>query len=254
MKHTLSDEKKDTVRSNKNSFGFYSAILTTVLTVTAFGFAITAIPISGANCVNDCISYPYLDTAARFPQDFLWMPFAMILILAYVALMAAIHAAAPDSRKIFSQVGLSFSLITAAILLSDYFLQFSVIPASLLHHETDGLPLLIQYNPRGVFIALEELGYWMMSFSFLFMAPVFVGKSRLERSVRWVFLAAFGLTVAAFVTVSVLYGLERLERFEVAVISIDWLALILNGILLSRVFRRQSQPAEPSHSPLPAAE
>ena len=35
--------------------------------------------------------------------------------------------------------------------------------------------MLIQYNPHGVFIALEEPGYLVMSLSFLFMAPVEFG-------------------------------------------------------------------------------
>jgi hypothetical protein len=77
-----------------------------------------------------------------------------------------------------------------------------------------------------------------MSLSFLFMAPVFVNKNRLESAVRWVFVISFLLTVVAFTFISFNYGLDRQDRFEVAVISIDWLVLIINGILLSIVFKR----------------
>jgi hypothetical protein len=35
-----------------------------------------------------------------------------------------------------------------------------------------------------------------------------------------------------------LYGIYREYRFEVAVITIDWLVLIISGILLSFVFKR----------------
>ena len=45
----------------------------------------------------------------------------------------------PRTEKIFSQVGLSFALIAAAILAADYYIQFSAIPVSLIHRETDGL-------------------------------------------------------------------------------------------------------------------
>jgi len=38
---------------------------------------------------------------------------------------------------------------------------------------------------------------------------------------------------------SIIYGLDRMDRFEVAVISIDWLVLVINGVLLSLLFRRQ---------------
>jgi hypothetical protein len=37
--------------------------------------------------------------------------------------------------------------------------------------------------------------------------------------------------------------LHRQDRFEVAVISIDWLALVINGVLLSMVFRRKFKAA-----------
>ena len=230
--------------SNSNRFGYYSAILTTVIAIVTFGFAMAAIPISGANCLGDCAEYPYLDTVSRFPRDFLWMPLAIMLVLTYVTLMVSIHSYAPRHKKIFSQVGLSFALIAAAILAGDYFIQFSVIPMSLTNSETEGLAMLIQYNPHGVFLALEELGYLVMSLSFLFMAPVFSNRNRLESAVRWIFVIAFILAIISLVVISILYGLERQDRFEVAVLSIDWLVLIVNGILLSMVFRRQLKEHE----------
>ena len=232
--------------STSNRFGYYSAILTTVITVVTFGFAIIAIPISGANCPGNCVEYPYLDTVSQFPRDFLWMPLAIVLVLAYVTLMVSIHSYASRQKKIFSQVGLSFALIAAAVLVADYFIQFSVIPMSLTNGETEGLAMLIQYNPHGVFLALEELGYLVMSLSFLFMAPVFANKNRLESAVRWIFVIAFILVIVSLVVSSINYGLDRQDRFEVAVLSIDWLVLIINGVLLSIVFRRQLKAEQKS--------
>ena len=232
--------------STSNRFGYYSAILTTVITVVTFGFAIIAIPISGANCPGNCVEYPYLDTVSQFPRDFLWMPLAIVLVLAYVTLMVSIHSYASRQKKIFSQVGLSFALIAAAVLVADYFIQFSVIPMSLTNGETEGLAMLIQYNPHGVFLALEELGYLVMSLSFLFMAPVFANKNRLESAVRWIFVIAFILAIVSLVVISINYGLDRQDRFEVAVLSIDWLVLIINGVLLSIVFRRQLKAEQKS--------
>jgi hypothetical protein len=225
--------------ANSNRFGYYSAILTTVITIVTFGFAMVAIPISGANCPGDCAEYPYLDTASQYPRDFLWMPLAITMVLAYVTLMVSIHFYAPSRKKIFSQVGLSFALIAAAILAADYFVQFSAIPMSLINSETEGLAILIQYNPHGVFIALEELGYLVMSLSFLFVAPVFANRSRLESAVRWIFVIAFVLAIVSLAAISISYGLDRQDRFEVVVLSIDWLVLIVNGVLLSVVFRRR---------------
>ena len=165
----------------------------------------------------------------------------MILTLSYLVLMVSIHVYASSQRKIFSQIGLAFAIMAALTLLGDYFVQFSVVPISLMSGETEGITLLTQYNPHGIFIVLEELGYLLMSLSFLFMAPVFINKNRLESAVRWVFVISFVLTVIAFTLISINYGLDRQDRFEVAIISIDWLVLIINGILLSIVFKRQPQ-------------
>jgi hypothetical protein len=222
-----------------NQFGFYSAVLSVILTLITFGFAMTAIPISGANCPSDCVTYPYLDTLAQYPKDFLWMPFAILMILAYLILMVSIHASLPNNSRIFSQIGLAFALIAAGILVSDYFLQFTVIPVSLANDELDGLALLIQYNPHGIFIALEELGYLLMSLSFLFFGFAFTNKNRLSSTIRWIFIMSFVLVIFSFILISIIFGLERLDRFEVEVISVNWLALIVNGILLGILFRRQ---------------
>lgn len=222
-----------------NQVGFYSAILTTVITIITFGIALTAVPISGPFCPEGCIEYPYLDTLSQFPKDYLWMFPATLLVLVYVILMTVIHSFAPNQKKIFSQIGLSFSIIASVILLADYFIQFSVIPVSLIKGETEDISILTQYNPHGVFIVLEELGFLMMSLSFLFISLIFSKENRLETAIRWVFLAGFILTIISLISITIVYGIDRSYRFEVAVITIDWLVLIINGILLSLVFRRQ---------------
>jgi hypothetical protein len=221
-----------------NRVGLYSSILTVLVTLVTFGLAITAIPNSGAGCVDKCFEYPYLDTLSEFPGDYLWMPPAMILAVLYVVLVASIHAHASQQKKMYSQIGLSFALLAAGVLLCDYFVQFSVVPISLMNGQTKGIALLTQYNPYGVFIALEELGYMLMALSFVFLAPVFAKEGRLASAVRWVFVGGFVLTVVFLAAISAVYGLERMDRFEIAAISIAWLVLLINGVLLSLLFRR----------------
>jgi hypothetical protein len=225
--------------TTSNRVGLYSAILTAVITVVTFSLAIIAVPNSGAGCTEDCFEYPYVNTLSQFPRDYLWMPFAMLLVVVYVILMVSIHTYAAQHKKIYSQIGLSFALIAAGILLSNYFVQFSVVPISLMNQETNGIALLTQYNPHGIFIVLEELGYLLMSLSFLFLAPLFANKGHLESVVRWVFVAGFVLTMVFLTVISINHGLDRMDRFEVAVIAIDWLVLVINGVLLSLVFRRE---------------
>lgn len=217
--------------------GFYAAVLTSLTTSVSLALALIAIPNSGAFCPADCIDYPYLDAAAQYPRDFIWMLPAMLAVLSFVGLVVSIHANARPRQAVFAQLALSFALISAAVLVSNYYLQFSVIPASLLSSETEGIALLTQYNPRGVFIALEELGYLLMSICFLFAGLSIGGKGRIQAAIRWIFYLGFVLGVVSLGVVSAIYGLQKLDRFEVLIISINWLVLIVNGGLLSVHFR-----------------
>lgn len=235
-----------TAKTN-NTVGFYAAVTTAVITIITFILAMFAIPISGSNCPKNCIDYPYLETVAQYPRDYVWMYPASIMLLAYVVLMVAIHFYVPLHKKIFSQIGQSVALMCAVILLMDYFVQFSVVPISLMSGETDGITLLMQYNPHGIFIALEELGYLLMSVSFLFMAFVFwrgggmkkPALSKVEVAVSIIFASSFVITWAGLFIVTLLFGLNRLDRFEVIAITVNWFALIINSILLSILFRRE---------------
>jgi hypothetical protein len=230
----------DLVSRTTSRLGFYSAIATVVMTVITFGFAINAVPVSGPGCIEGCIEYPYLDSLAQYPRDYLWMYLVLVMLVVYTIFMVALHANAAPEKRIFAQVGLSFGLMAALTLLVTYFTQAAVVPISLLSGETEGIALFTQYNAHGIFIALEEIGYLLMSLSFLFMAFALSSRSGVETAARWVFLAAFALTVVSLVAASIIYGLDRSYRFEIAVISIDWLALIVNGVLLAVVFRRQT--------------
>jgi hypothetical protein len=211
--------------------GFWSAVIITVITVVTFGLALIATP-------GDVVPYPYLDTLKLFPRDYFWMFISIPMILTYVVLVTAINSSINNRNKIFSQIGVTFAIISASIILLDYFVQFTVVPANLLNGRTEGILLLTQYNPYGIFIAMEELGYIIMALSFLLIAPVF-GKSRLESAIKWIFAVSFFATVFSFITVSIRLGLERGYIFEVIVISITWLTLIINGILLSIYFRNK---------------
>jgi hypothetical protein len=122
----------------------------------------------------------------------------------------------------------------------DYFLQLTVVLPSLQAGETEGLSLFTQYDPHGLFIALESLGYTMLTIALLFAAPVFAG-GRVERAIRGLFVLSFLLAVAAFVGLAVLG--HDLIAFEVTVLMINWSVLIASGVLLGVVFRRAGQSA-----------
>ena len=215
--------------TNSNRFGFYTAIITAVLGVISLAIAMGTPPFSGPFCRADCYQYPYLEAVARWPRDYYWMFPAMLFMLMYMVWTAGLHESAAPERKHFSLLGLLFATMAGLILFSDYFIQVSVIQPALLNGETAGIALWTQFNPHGLFIALEEIGYLLMSVSFLFMGLTFSGIRKGEKALRWIFLTGFILTILALVVFSVLYGIHREYRFEVAVITIDWLAVIIGG-------------------------
>ena len=208
--------------------GFWSAILTAVFAAAFFTVGIAS-PVRH-------IPYPYVEGVSAFiPIDYIWMYPSFLLAPTFVVLMACIHAYTSDDKKVFSQIALSFAVIYAAIITADYFIQWTVIQPSILSGETEGLSLLTQYNPHGVFIALEGLAYLMMNGAFLFAAAVFAGGRR-ERALRWLLGISFVVAVGSFVGISLL-GYD-IVIFEVTIITINCAVLIVSGALLSVLFKR----------------
>jgi hypothetical protein len=90
----------------------------------------------------------------------------------FVALTACIHTThALNEKKVFSQIALSLATMCAVLLMADLLIQWTVVLPSTQSGETIGLSLFTQYNPHGIFVSLESLGYLMMSTAFLFLAP-----------------------------------------------------------------------------------
>lgn len=224
--------------NNFSRLAHYIALFTSLVTIIAFGIAILTPPISGPFCTSSCIDYPYLNIISRFPRDYLWVFPAIIMNLAFVALVACVHQYASPDRKIFSQIALSFSIISATVLIIDYYIQISVIQPSIEKGQLDGIAILTQYNPHGIFIALEEIGYLIMSLAFLVLVPVFSNKSSLEKAIRLILLLSFILTICAIFLILICFGTKREYRFEIAAITINWTVLAVTGILLSRIFKR----------------
>ncbi|MBN2349789.1 MAG: DUF4386 family protein [Bacteroidales bacterium] len=221
----------------KNSkFAFYSSALLALITIVTFGTVKP--PITGPFCPGNCIDYPFTEIAAQFPKDYIWMYLSVVMMLLYVTVITCIHYYSSEEKKIFSHTGLVFSIITATVLIIDYFVQVSVIQPSILKGETEGIALLTQYNPHGIFIALEDLGYMLMGISFLFIGLVFIKSKGLGKTIGIIFITGSVLAIGSFIVISLVYGIHREYIYECIVIVVDWLVLIVNGILLSILFRR----------------
>jgi hypothetical protein len=219
-------------------FGFWAALATAVSAAVALAMAIMTPPRSGSFCTRDCITAPYTDVVRFVPRDYLWMYAACLMVASFVVLVASVHQSVAEPRRVFSLVGLSFALIAATAAMTDYFIQLAVLQPSLLMGQRDGLSLFSMYNPHGVFIALEDLAYLFMGVSFLSVAGALPPMGGILRATRITFLVAGVLAIVSLVGLAGFYGRDLGYRYEVAAISIDWLALTVSGALLAIAFRR----------------
>lgn len=222
-------------------FGYYVSIITAAITVITFAIAINTPPLSGPYCQADCFEYPYHEIISRFPRDYFWMFPAIIMSFSYLVMMVAFHKSVPEEKNLFSLTGIGFAIISTLILALNYFVQVSFIQPSLLAGETEGIAVLSQFNPHGLFIILEELGFITMIISFFCLVPVFSKSSTLERGLRLTFISGFILMILSFVTIVLLHGFNREYRFEVVIITITWIELIIAGILFARYFKRRDE-------------
>jgi hypothetical protein len=221
------------------AFGMYSAFLLSLLTIVTFGFAMIAIPPSGPYCPGNCMEYPYTDLLLYYPRDYYWMYLAIFQVFTFTVFIVTNHYNAHASRRLFTLLSISFTLISSTVLLIAYFTQFSVVPISVMKGETDGIALLTQYNDHGLFIAMEELGYITMSIALFFLAFAFSKSTRSERVIRIILIMQLFLTIIAFIFYSIKFGIERSYRFEVATITINWLVIIVVGILAGLFYHRK---------------
>lgn len=247
-KKTIIDPKQEnSVSSNKLNLkmGFYSSLALLILTLISFAFALMAIPPVGPYCPENCIEYPYENLLDHYRSvDYNWIYFTCFQICAFLVFIIANHFNTPNERKLFSSISISFATISATVLLVTYFIQFSVVPISVMNGQTEGILLLTQYNGNGIFIALEELGYILMSIAFLSLSAIFFRKNKLERFIKWVLITPFVVSVIFFILYNIIYGFDVDYRFEVATITINWLMTIIVAILISIYYKRELKKIE----------
>ena len=231
--------------------GFWAALLTALLTATAFAFAIRAIPISGPNCPGDCVAYPFADVAHKVPGDYIWMYVAVLHTLTYIVMMVALADVLRARRHIFAQIALAFATMGAVSIIADYYIQIAVAQPSIVQGEFEGFALLTQYNAHGVFIALEDMGYFLKAVAFFFVALPFAGGRGLERAIFLVLSTGGAIGVLAWFVMYAIYGFTLEYRYEVLALSVDWLLLIVGGALLALWFRRMTTCTLQMQSVLP---
>jgi hypothetical protein len=228
----------NSTRPSSFHLGFWAALLLSILAGSALVLGITTPPRSGPFCTGNCIAYPFTDAARFVPRDYLWVMPGILLAPLFVIVACCLSVACVEERKRhLSLISICLASISATILAIDYFIQFQVVEPSLMRGEVAGLALFTQYNPHGLFIALEDLGYLMLSAAFLFVGVAIPAARAIGKAIRWTFLISFLLSYLAFAAMSWHFGLNIEYRFEVTIITIVWTTLIVSGILLSIYFR-----------------
>jgi hypothetical protein len=220
--------KTTTLQKTAIKLGFWSAIFASVFTIL---FVFTAIatslifPMKAWNGIQIYAeSFNFLDMASFIPAFFL-APTMIVLI-------ACINAIAPTSKKIFSQIGLGFTIVYAAIITTNYYLQLFVVRLNLQGGALEGLSILAQPNLHSIFFALETLGYAFLSLATLFVSLVFT-SGKLEIWMRSLFIVSgavgiFGVIVAPFDQPYLIF----------AGLGLWSLAFPISTILLSIFFRK----------------
>jgi len=118
-------------------------------------------------------------------------------------------------------------------------LMTTVMQTGLSCGEIEDLSVLSQYNPHGMFIGLENVGYATLNSAFVFLGVALAMRgSKLARATAWVFVSGGALTLLLLLAYAGIYGTRLDYRFEVMSLLVIWLVLVTVGALLTVTFRR----------------
>jgi len=205
----LQDRNKiqDNARITIHKIGFWSAILTTLCSA-GYGIAVIALLASSLSTGSSSQAQGWsgIDAflAAFQPIQMLPVIPSLPLVLAFTALMVSIHSYASEEKKIWSRLGLAFTLIYATMAATNYLIQLLPVWRSITNGETDGLAMFVLGNPHSIFWGLAY-AYIFMNLAMLFSAQVFTGNL-LEKRIRLLFIlngASVVFTLASAVLDSV---------------------------------------------------
>ena len=107
----------------------------------------------------------------------------LILPASFVAMMVSIHHITPAEKRVWSQLGLSFSIIYAVMCSIVYYIQLVVVRTNSLRISPDAMALLT-FTPGSAMFAVDMLGYAFLTLATLVTSPVFgdsLGEKWLER-------------------------------------------------------------------------
>jgi hypothetical protein len=95
---------------------------------------------------------------------------SLLLGPAFVVTMAALHAVAPEDRKVFTLAGLAFATMYATLTGLVYFIQLTFVGPRLAAGDTAGIELLLFVPYQSFLFAVDLFGYSLMSAATLIAA------------------------------------------------------------------------------------
>ncbi len=176
----MKNESTPYIQSKMSSFGFWAAVVCTVAVIFS-GITATA--------------------AWKTPS----LISGIILVPVFTVLMACIHDYAPAERKIFSRLGLLFTVGYAVLIGFNYFMQLTLVQQGLHTVPFD------MSDPKSIMWVIEILGYGFMGLATFFAAWVF-NSGRLETAVRWLFVTNGVLGIGGMIgyalglSMNIMYG------------------------------------------------
>jgi len=165
-----------------NKIGFYSAILTAIF---AIAYSVAQIAV--------------LAVPPTPPWDFvaLFVP-SLFLAWSFIVMMISIHYYAPEDRKIYSHIGMTFGVLYAALVSIVYFVELSVAVPMVFRGET--YPAWLSFTAPSLMVSIDGLGYVFMALATLFASQVFTTQKQ-QRLIRWSFFANGLLSIVIFLAV-----------------------------------------------------
>jgi hypothetical protein len=177
------------ISKSVSQVGFWSAALATLFSI-GYGVTLIITMISmSANAADTSPGWNGIESFVASFQSIQMLSLIPSLLLAptFIVLMVSIHYYAAPDKKIWSHLGIAFTLVYAVMASINYITQLTVVRLSILNKETDGLAMFVMGNSHSIFWALAS-SYIFMNLAMLFAAPAFEG-GRLQRAIRWLFVA-----------------------------------------------------------------
>ncbi len=200
--------KSESINRNKEmdrriaSLGFWSAIIMTI-----------AVIFSGITAT----------TAMKIPS----LVSGIILIPIFILMMACIHEYAPADKKIFSRLGLLFSIGYAVLIGFNYYLQLTLVRDNLYSD------VFAMDDPQSIMWIIEVLGYGFMGLATLSAAFIFT-DGKLENGIRWLFIINGILGIGGMIG----YALEWSMNILLGGLIVWDIIMPISSLLLAILFRR----------------